>query len=100
MDLFSRIAKNYDKIIRGFALDTIKDSLTLESDKLLLDLGGGTGRVSTELEKHANGIVLLDRSFEMLNRLVPVAENEMDLSKIVQEAYAASSRYPQWIYFF
>jgi ubiquinone/menaquinone biosynthesis C-methylase UbiE len=68
MDLFSKIAHNYDNIIRGFAIDTIKDSLILESDKLLLDLGGGTGRVSLELQKLTNEIVLLDRSFEMLQQ--------------------------------
>ncbi len=68
MDLFSRIAGKYDKLIRGFALETIKDSINIETDKLLLDLGGGTGRVSLELETLTNGIILLDRSFEMLKQ--------------------------------
>ena len=68
MDLFSKIAGSYDKIIRGFALDTIREFIKLEPDKLLLDLGGGTGRVSTELNEHVNGCILLDRSFEMLQQ--------------------------------
>ena len=58
----------YDSIIRGFAIDTIKDRINLKPDKLLLDLGGGTGRVALELSKMTNGCILLDRSFEMLQQ--------------------------------
>ncbi len=68
MDLFSRIAGSYDKLIRGFALDSIKEFLKLEPDKLLLDLGGGTGRVSVAIDEQVNGCILLDRSFEMLQQ--------------------------------
>jgi len=68
MDLFSRIASIYDKIIRGFALETIREFLQLNPDELLLDLGGGTGRLSTELDNQSNGCIILDRSFEMLQQ--------------------------------
>ncbi|MCE7741057.1 MAG: methyltransferase domain-containing protein [Candidatus Heimdallarchaeota archaeon] len=75
MDLFSKIAGSYDKIIRGFALDTIREFIKLVPDKLLLDLGGGTGRVSTELDDHVNGCILLDRSFEMLQQASKKSRN-------------------------
>jgi ubiquinone/menaquinone biosynthesis C-methylase UbiE len=75
MDLFSKIAGNYDKIIRGFALENIRDSLILFPDKLLLDLGGGTGRVSTELYELVNECVVFDRSFEMLQQASKKSRN-------------------------
>ena len=68
MDLFSRIAKRYDKIIPGFDLSTILDNLTLFQNEVILDLGGGTGRIAALFEEHVNGCILLDRSFEMLNQ--------------------------------
>lgn len=75
MDLFSRIAGRYDKIIRGFAIETIRDSLTLFPDKLLLDLGGGTGRVSTELRNLVSECIVFDRSFEMLQQASKKSRN-------------------------
>ena len=68
MDLFSRIAHRYDSIIRGFAIETIKYKIKLDSEKILLDLGGGTGRVALELSKLVNGYIIVDRSFEMLQQ--------------------------------
>ena len=68
MDLFSRIAGKYDKIIRSSAVEEFKIHLKIEPDKLLVDLGGGTGRVALVLEEMANECVLLDRSFEMLQQ--------------------------------
>ncbi len=68
MDLFSRIAGRYDSIIRSSAVNEFKKYLNLESDKILLDLGGGTGRVALVLEQMTNGCILLDRSFEMLQQ--------------------------------
>ncbi|MCE7737888.1 MAG: methyltransferase domain-containing protein [Candidatus Heimdallarchaeota archaeon] len=68
MDLFSRIAKRYDKIIKGFDLSTILDNLTLIHNEVILDLGGGTGRLAVAFEEYVNGCILLDRSFEMINQ--------------------------------
>ena len=68
MDLFSRIAGIYDKLIRGFALDTIKQFIQIKPDEFLVDLGGGTGRLCVELNRYANGCILIDRSFEMLQQ--------------------------------
>ena len=68
MDLFSRIAHFYDRIIKDFNFDTIRDHLILNDNELLLDLGGGTGRVSKSIIKHVNECVVLDRSFEMLQQ--------------------------------
>ena len=68
MDLFSRIAGIYDKIIKGFTLDTIKQFVQIIPNEILLDLGGGTGRLSVELNKCVNGCILIDRSFEMLEQ--------------------------------
>ena len=68
MDLFSRIAKSYDKIIPSFDLSTILGNITLIEDKPILDLGGGTGRVAVTFESHVNGCILIDRSFEMLSQ--------------------------------
>ena len=68
MDLFSRIAKSYDKIIPSFDLSTILGNISLIEDKPILDLGGGTGRVAVAFESHVNGCILIDRSFEMLTQ--------------------------------
>ena len=68
MDLFSRIAGSYDKIIRSSAVEEFKGHLNLELDEILVDLGGGTGRVALVLEKMTNGCILLDRSYEMLQQ--------------------------------
>ena len=68
MDLFSRIADRYDKIIRSSAVEEFKSFINLKSEEILVDLGGGTGRVALVLEKMTNGCVLLDRSFEMLKQ--------------------------------
>ena len=68
MDLFSRIARRYDSIIRSSAVEEFKKHLNLETNDILLDLGGGTGRVALVLEKMTNGCILLDRSFEMIQQ--------------------------------
>ncbi len=68
MDLFSRIAGRYDRIIRGFDLEKIIDDLTYSREELLVDLGGGTGRVATLFLNYVNECLVIDRSFEMLKQ--------------------------------
>ncbi len=68
MDLFSRIARRYDHIIRGFDLEKIIDDFTYSREELLLDLGGGTGRVANLFLNYVNECLVLDRSFEMIKQ--------------------------------
>lgn len=68
MDLFSKIAKNYDHIISDFDLDSIIQEFPIAENELLLDLGGGTGRVATHFLNYVNECLVLDRSFEMLKQ--------------------------------
>ena len=95
MDLFSRIAGRYDKIIRGFAIETIRDSLTLYPDKLLLDLGGGTGRVSTELQELVNECIVFDRSFEMLQQASKKSNNLLIVQGVGENLPFRDSSIPQ-----
>ena len=68
MGLFNRIAKRYDKIVGPFDLREILEFLPLKSNALLLDLGGGTGRVSFQLSEHVKECILFDVSIEMLQQ--------------------------------
>ncbi|MBY8999760.1 MAG: methyltransferase domain-containing protein [Candidatus Heimdallarchaeota archaeon] len=68
MDLFSRIASKYDHIIKGFDLETIIHDFPIYENDLMLDLGGGTGRVAIPFLKYVNECLILDRSFEMLKQ--------------------------------
>ena len=68
MDLFSRIAGRYDQIIKGFDLQKIIDDFTYSKEELLVDLGGGTGRVATLFLDYVNECLILDRSFEMMKQ--------------------------------
>lgn len=68
MDLFSRIAGRYDHIIKGFDLQKIISYFTYSEEDLLVDLGGGTGRVATLFLDYVNECLILDRSFEMLEQ--------------------------------
>jgi len=66
MSLFNRIARFYDRIVGEFDLEEINSHFTLQSEILLLDLGGGTGRIAKQLLSYVNDCVIIDSSFEML----------------------------------
>ncbi|MHA2357765.1 MAG: class I SAM-dependent methyltransferase [Candidatus Heimdallarchaeaceae archaeon] len=66
MDHFSRYASEYDNIVSAFDLDKIAEYLPLHKDDILLDIGGGTGRVAILLEKVVNECIVFDLSFDML----------------------------------
>ena len=75
MSWFNRIAHRYDHFVGPFSLEKIIDHFTLNSDALLLDLGGGTGRVAAQLENHVNECFVLDLSYEMLTQAKPKSNN-------------------------
>ncbi|MCK5159891.1 MAG: class I SAM-dependent methyltransferase, partial [Candidatus Heimdallarchaeota archaeon] len=66
MNIFSKIAHRYDNFVGKFNLDELLEYLPLDSENLLLDLGGGTGRVAEQLLDHVNECLVLDSSYEML----------------------------------
>lgn len=67
-DHFDFLAPFYDRVIRFDRLETTLQMAALPADGLLLDAGGGTGRVSASLETHVDGIVLADLSLRMLSQ--------------------------------
>ncbi|MBY8994846.1 MAG: class I SAM-dependent methyltransferase [Candidatus Heimdallarchaeota archaeon] len=66
MNIFSKVAKKYDNFVGKFNLDEIIDYLPLDTANLLLDLGGGTGRVAEQLQDIVNECIVFDYSYEML----------------------------------
>jgi len=68
MGLFNRIAHRYDGIVGSFDIDSILTYLPLNEEVLLLDLGGGTGRVSFHLLEHVKECLIIDISNEMLTQ--------------------------------
>ncbi|MGQ9852832.1 MAG: class I SAM-dependent methyltransferase [Candidatus Oleimicrobiaceae bacterium] len=69
MDFFSFIAPAYDWLIPIADLKTLRRHLKLPCDGLLLDLGGGTGRVSAHFRDDVQGEVVVDSSFAMARRV-------------------------------
>jgi len=67
-DYFSRFAHRYDGFVGDFELNSIMDYIDLEKDGILVDVGGGTGRVATSLKHHVRGCVVLDYSYNMLQK--------------------------------
>lgn len=66
-DIFSKLAHRYDDFVGSFDYEKIRKYLPVLPDELILDLGGGTGRVGIHFIKEANGCIILDLSFKMLN---------------------------------
>ena len=69
-DYFSKLAHGYDSFVGDFNFNTIIDYLDLETKEVLIDVGGGTGRIATALKEHTRGCIVLDYSFEMLKKAV------------------------------
>jgi demethylmenaquinone methyltransferase/2-methoxy-6-polyprenyl-1,4-benzoquinol methylase len=67
-DYFSRLAHGYDGFVGDFELNSILDYLDLEKSDILVDVGGGTGRVAQSLKNHVRGCVVLDYSYNMLQK--------------------------------
>ncbi len=68
MNIFSLIARFYDKIIPSSKIEQLLDILPLDKDSLIIDLGGGTGRVSIALSEYTNECLVLDSSLSMLEQ--------------------------------
>ncbi len=69
---FDRVFKHYDKFIELFNLnkmDEIKDVLELQGDEVVLDIGGGTGRLADYLSKNCQIVYVLDESKGMLSKV-------------------------------
>ncbi|NPE08847.1 MAG: class I SAM-dependent methyltransferase [Asgard group archaeon] len=66
MSIFSKVAHRYDNFVGKFNLDDLLEYLPLDSENILLDLGGGTGRAAEQLQDHVNECIVLDPSYEML----------------------------------
>jgi ubiquinone/menaquinone biosynthesis C-methylase UbiE len=67
-DHFGFLAPFYDRLIKPKAPQYLWDLLQLPTDGLLLDAGGGTGRMSQLMLGKAADVVLVDLSLEMLNQ--------------------------------
>ena len=65
-DHFGFLAPLYDRLIKPKAPEYLWEFLELPTDGLLLDAGGGTGRLSQYMLDKSAGVVLADLSKEML----------------------------------
>lgn len=81
-DHFAFVAPIYDKIIRFLNIEKLKQLLELPIDGRLLDAGGGTGRVSSQLKPWVDGVVVSDLSRSMLKQ----AGNKRDLLPVQAHA--------------
>lgn len=64
---FNFIAAYYDRFIKFKDETLIRQMAELPSVGWLLDVGGGTGRVTDSLRKSVDKVEILDISFQMLN---------------------------------
>lgn len=74
MKKFDRVFKQYDHFINLFNLNQekeIKDLLQLKGHEIVLDIGGGTGRLAASLSKDCQKIYVLDESKGMLSKVPP-----------------------------
>lgn len=87
MKKFDKVYKHYDKFIDMFNLnkmDEIKDVLKLRGDEIVLDIGGGTGRLADYISKDCRLVYVLDESKGMLSKVgtntkvVPVLGDALD----------------------
>lgn len=66
LDHFGFMAPIYDRLIKPKAPEYLWDFMELPTDGLLLDAGGGTGRLAQFMLEKSAGVVLVDLSKEML----------------------------------
>lgn len=67
-DHFDLLAPIYDRVIRAGEIEIFVKMLDLPSPGILLDAGGGTGRISSHLDGLVEGVVVTDRSLGMLKK--------------------------------
>jgi ubiquinone/menaquinone biosynthesis C-methylase UbiE len=68
MNIFNRFANRYNNFVGPFNLDEIIEYLPLKEKALLIDLGGGTGRIAYQLAEHVSECLIFDSSYEMLQQ--------------------------------
>jgi len=68
LDHFGFIAPFYDRVIRLRAAQKIIEIASLPIDGVMLDAGGGTGRVAEALRGLAGSIIVADLSLQMLRQ--------------------------------
>lgn len=66
--LFNLVAPIYDHVINFNSAAQLAELLMLDGNQTLLDLGGGTGRVSAALAPHAAHTFIADLSMPMLRQ--------------------------------
>jgi ubiquinone/menaquinone biosynthesis C-methylase UbiE len=66
--LFNLVAPIYDHVINFNSADKLAELLMLDGSQTLLDLGGGTGRITTALAPHAARTFIADLSMPMLRQ--------------------------------
>lgn len=71
---FDRVFKHYDRFIDLFnfnKMEEIKDILQLEGNEVVLDIGGGTGRLADFISDDCRLVYVLDESKGMLSKIKP-----------------------------
>src|SRR5512147_2074711 len=68
IDHFGFLAPFYDRVIPPPDLNRLRERLRLPSTGRLLDAGGGTGRVSSQLRHLVDEVIISDRSAPMLKQ--------------------------------
>jgi ubiquinone/menaquinone biosynthesis C-methylase UbiE len=69
-DHFGFVAGIYDRVITTSAAERLAALARLTPADRLLDAGGGTGRVATQLRPHVGHLAVLDLSYGMLRQAV------------------------------
>ena len=73
MNNFNLYASGYDKFINTFGYngkdDIIIKKLDPKPNQIILDIGGGTGRLARKISQYVRKIVVLDSSEKMLNEV-------------------------------
>lgn len=69
-DHFDFLAPIYDRVIKPKPPTDLLEHLQLQPNAIVLDVGGGTGRIALELVPHAGNITILDLSPRMLREAV------------------------------
>ena len=68
---FDFIAPVYDRFIKINNVDRLTNIISLPENGILLDVGGGTGRISKAVKKTMDRVFVADQSFEMLHQINP-----------------------------
>lgn len=89
MAKFNKVYKQYDtfmKLFNLYKIEEITNFLDLKGNEVIGDLGGGTGRLASELSLLCDKIYVIDESEKMLSKvksdsnIISVNENILNLS--------------------